>query len=198
MNRNTSYLNVRFQLRDELDDFLTWFLAQGPILGKIPVMSAVTTLGNDSQGGNVMSGVWYRKDKFQVELFMIAGPWIIPEHIHPNVDSYEVLLGGQIRFSRNGKWLIPETYQIDVDEKGTSPYRGETVRVNHDTPHGGVVGSGGAMFFSVQKWLNDIEPHSVGLDWSGITSSKEHLEKLKFGNASFTEQKTEDMAASLE
>ena len=185
-------------MRDELDDFLTWFLAQGPILGKIPVMSAVTTLGNDSQGGNVMSGVWYRKDKFQVELFMIAGPWIIPEHIHPNVDSYEVLLGGQIRFSRNGKWLIPETYQIDVDEKGTSPYRGETVRVNHDTPHGGVVGSGGAMFFSVQYWLNEVTPHCVALDWDGYTASQEQLEKLKFGNASFTEQKTEDMAASLE
>ena len=41
-------------------------------------------------------------------------------------------------------------------------------------------------------------PQAVGLDWNGITSSKQHLKKLKFGNASFIEQKTEDMAATLE
>ena len=85
-----------------------------------------------------------------------------------------------------------------MDEKGTSPYRGETVRVNHDTPHGGVVGSGGAMFFSVQYWLNEVTPHCVALDWDGYTASQEQLDKLKFGNASYIKQKTEDMAASLE
>jgi hypothetical protein len=183
-------------VRDELDDFLTWFLAQGPILGKIPVMSSVTSLGHDNNGGNVMSGVWYKNKQFQVELFMIAGPWIIPEHTHPNVNSYEVLLGGQIRFSCNGNWLIPETYQIDVSENGTSPYRGETVRVNHNTPHGGIVGPGGAMFFSVQHWLNDVEPHNIALDWNGYTASQEQLDKLKFGNASFEKEKTELMAIS--
>ena len=185
-------------MRDELDDFLTWFLAQGPVLGKVPIMSAVTALGTDNLGGNVMSGVWYRNKQFQVELFMIAGPWTIPEHTHPNVDSYEVLLGGQIRFSRDGRWMIPNTYQLDSNENGTSLYRGETVRVNHDTPHGGVVGPGGAMFFSVQRWLNSVEPHCVALDWNGYTASQEQLEKLKFGSASFIEQKTEQMAATGE
>ena len=185
-------------MRDELDDFLTWFLAQGPILGKIPVVSAVYNFGQDNQGGQVMSGVLYRNKQFQVELFVVAGPCIIPEHTHPNVDSYEVLLGGQIRFSRDGKWLIPESYQTDVLENGTSPHRSKTVRVNHNTSHGGVVGPGGAMFFSVQHWLNSVEPHSVGLDWTGLTSSQEHLDKLKFGSASFIEQKTQRMAATLE
>jgi hypothetical protein len=185
-------------VHDELDDFLTWFLATSPTLGKIPVMSAVYNFGQDNQGGHVMSGIWYRNKQFQVELFMVSGPCIIPEHTHPNVDSFEVLLGGQIRFSRDGKWMIPETYQIDVSENGTSPYRGEIIRVNHNTPHGGVVGPGGAMFFSVQHWLNDVEPHSVGLDWNGYTASQEQLEKLKFGSASFIEQKTEQMAATLE
>jgi hypothetical protein len=185
-------------VHDELHDFLTWFLAQGPVLGKVPVMSAVNNFGQDNQGGHVMSGIWYRNKQFQVELFIVSGPCIIPEHTHPNVDSYEVLLGGQIRFSRDGKWLIPETYQVDVSKNGTSPYRGETVRVSHNTPHGGVVGDGGAMFFSVQHWLNGIEPHSVGFDWSGITSSQSHLDKLKFGDAFFVEQKTPQMAATLE
>lgn len=181
---------------DELDQFLTWFLAQGPLLGKVPVMSSVNALGFDEQGGNVMSGIWYRKGNLQVELFMIAGPLIIPEHTHPNVDSYEVLVGGQIRFSHSGKWLIPETYQHDKAEDGTSPYRGNTIRVNHNNPHGGIVGPGGAMFFSVQRWLNGVEPHSVALDWNGLTTSQQQLDKIKFGAASFIEQKTEQMAVA--
>ena len=181
-------------MHDELDDFLTWFLSASPTLGKIPVMSAVTSFGKDEQGGHVMSGVWYRKEQFQVELFIVSGPCIIPEHTHPNVDSFEVLLGGQIRFSHSSKWKIPETYQVDTNIDGTSPYRGNTIRVNHNDPHGGIVGPGGAMFFSVQHWLNDVKPHSVGLDWNGYTSSEEHLNKLKFGNASFEKEKTELMA----
>ena len=182
---------------DELDEFVLWFVSQGPGLGKVAVMSAVTTLGNDSQGGNVMSGVWYRKDQFQVELFMIAGPLIIPEHTHPNVDSYEVLLGGQIRFSHSGKWLIPETYQVDIGDNGTSPYRGNRVKVKHNDPHGGVVGPEGAMFFSVQHWLNGVTPHCVALDWDGRTASQEQLNKLKFGSASFVPEKTEQMAVNF-
>ena len=193
---NTLYSSVRYRVHDELSDFLAWFLAQGPVLGKIPVMSAVYNFGQDNQGGHVMSGIWYKNKQFQVELFIVSGPCIIPEHTHPNVDSYEVLLGGQIRFSRDGKWMIPETYQVDVNEKGTSPYRGETVRVNHNTPHGGVVGPGGAIFFSVQHWLNGVEPHSVGLDWNGRTASQEQLDKLKFGTALFEKEKTENMAVS--
>lgn len=185
-------------MHDELHDFLAWFLAQGPVLGKVPVMSAVNNFGQDSQGGHVMSGIWYRNKQFQVELFIVSGPCIIPEHTHPNVDSYEVLLGGQIRFSSEGKWLIPETYQVDVEKNGTSPYRGETVRVNHNTPHGGLVGDGGAMFFSVQHWLNEVDPHSVGFDWNGYTSSQEQLNKIKFGHALFLDKKVEQMAISSE
>lgn len=181
---------------DELDEFALWFVSQGPNLGKVPVMSAVTTLGHDGKGGNVMSGVWYRKGQFQVELLMIAGPWIIPEHTHPNIDSYQILLGGQIRFSRGGEWLTPETYQVDVNKDGTSPYRGQRIRVNHNDPHGGVVGPHGVMYFSVQHWLNGVEPHSVGLDWNGRTASQEQLDKLKFGTALFEKEKTEQMAVS--
>lgn len=181
---------------DELDQFLAWFLAQGPSLGKVPLMSSVANLGSVSEGGHVMSGVWYRKEQFQVELFMIAGPMIIPEHTHPNVDSYEVLIGGQIRFSHSGKWLMPETYCTDINYDGTSVYRGQKVRVNHNASHGGVVGPGGAMFFSVQRWLNGVEPHNIALDWNGYTASQQQLNNVKFGTASFTEQKTEQMAVA--
>jgi len=181
---------------DELDQFLIWFLAQGPSLGKSPVISAVTNLGNVTEGGHVMSGVWYRKEQFQVELFMIAGPMIIPEHTHPNVDSYEVLIGGQIRFSHTGKWLIPDTYCNDISEDGSSPYRGNKIRVNHNQFHGGIVGEGGAMFFSVQHWLNGVKPHNIGLDWNGYTASQEQLDKIKFGNAMFLDKKEEQMAVS--
>lgn len=181
---------------DELDQFLSWFLAHGPALGKAPVMSAVTNLGDVTEGGHVMSGVWYRKEQFQVELFMIAGPMIIPEHAHPNVDSYEVLIGGQIRFSHRGKWLIPDTYCLDMKDDGSSPYRGNKVRVNHDHPHGGVVGNGGAMFFSVQHWLNGVAPHNIASDWNGYTASQEQLNKIKSGNALFLAEKAEHMAVS--
>jgi hypothetical protein len=181
---------------DELDEFALWFVTHGPALGKVPVMSAVATLGHDGKGGNVMSGVWYRKGNFQVELLMIAGPWIIPEHTHPNIDSYQILLGGQIKFSRGGEWLTPETYLVDCNDDGTSPYKGQRIRVNHDDLHGGVVGPGGAIYFSVQHWLNGVEPHCVGLDWNGHTASQEQLDKLKFGSACFVEEKTEQMAVA--
>lgn len=180
---------------DELDEFLMWFLSQGPVLGRSPVMSSVTSFGQDEQGGQVISNVWYRKDQFQVELFTVVGPCIIPEHTHPNVNSYEVLIGGQIRFSHLGKWMMSDTYQQDTTEDGLSPYRGQKVRVNHNDPHGAVVGPGGGMFFSVQHWLNGVKPSSVGFDWDGRTSSEEHLTKVKFGNPSFI-KKTEKMAVS--
>lgn len=181
---------------DELYDFLTWFMAQGPVLGRVPVVSAVSNMGLVPEGGNLMSGVWYRKGQFQVELVMIAGPMIIPEHTHPNVDSYEVLIGGQIRFSHTGKWMIPETYSTDMLEDGISPYRGSTIRVNHDQLHGGIVGAGGAMFFSVQHWLNGVAPHNIATDWDGYTASQKQLDVIKSGNAMFCNEKVEQMAVS--
>jgi hypothetical protein len=169
-------------LRDDLDDFLDWFLAASPNIGMATLTNTIS-YSTDSEGNGLMTGVWYKRNNFQVQLVMVSGNYIIPEHIHPNVDSYEVLIGGQMRFSHKGKWLIPKTFETDVDTKGKSLYRGYTIRINHDDVHGGIVGPSGAMYFSVQKWLNDVEPRCLVTDWNGY---------------SITNHKTPDMAASLE
>lgn len=132
-----------------LAQFLRWFLEQ-PIgaFQPVEVHRFVTS------GGGVTSLVLYRKPPFQVELFILdpdCGSF--PEHSHPNVDSIEFFLCGDIAFTRDGKELYPSTDGVF----------GTKIRVRAGQPHGAVRASGA--FYSVQKWT--VDPSSVGLDWNG-------------------------------
>ena len=147
--------------------------------GHVPAGARVTHMVE-----GVTSILWYREDDIQIQLFAVPPGYIIPEHTHPNVDSYELLVGGDIKFSKNGKW-VTDSDLITAGRRSESvhPYQGSLVRVHPDTPHGGAFGPKGGIFMSIQQWLNEVEPHCVSADYDGVVMGDHHLDGVKHGQA---------------
>lgn len=133
----------------------------------------------------VTSILWFRKKDIQVQLFSVPPNYIIPEHTHPNVDSYELLVGGDIRFSKGGKWVTDKDVLPAASSgiEGLHPSRGTLVRVHPETSHGGAFGKSGGVFMSIQQWINGEEPHCVSADYTGVVMGDHHLEGVKSGKA---------------
>lgn len=188
--------NREFQIvdpsMDQLENFLIWFLLVAPPIGMIPLNDAV----NDIE--DVRSVLWYRNGQYQIQMFVVPPNYIIPEHTHPNVDSFELYLGGQARFSLNGKFTITEEEITNPDNLGLCVKRGSIIRVRPKDVHGGVFGPSGGVFMSIQQWLNGVEPHCVALDYDGVTMGPKHFNKVKNGNPVLKEQLTGADAASAE
>jgi hypothetical protein len=161
---------------DPLEDFLRWFLAQAPVIGYVPHDSPMHMIDG------MTAVTLYRKGEFQVQMFITPPGYIVPEHTHPNVDSFEVNVGGHIRFSHKGRWTQQDPSVIDrKTADGTSFCRGNTVRVRPTDPHGGVSGPNGAIFLSVQRWMNGVKPTCVGNDYVGAVTGPEHLARITHG-----------------
>ena len=129
---------------DDLTAFLHWWLEKRPI-----------NTPNDnplSFGGQICGVVLYRQDNYQVQLFIGQPNSVGDPHIHPNVDSYEVFIGGDINFMCDGVW---------EQLKGIGGFQ----RVTPGSWHGGTSGERGGCFLSVQKWLNGVPPTCIGNDW---------------------------------
>lgn len=177
---------------DPLEQFLDWFLKDGPTLGLIPLFGAVHKIED------VWAVRWFNRGPFQVQLFVVPPNYVIPEHTHPNVDSFEVYLGGQIRFSHGGKWVVPEEALEQEGQYGTAPFRGYTIRVRPNDLHGGVFGPAGGVFMSVQHWLNGVEPHCVGSDYDGVVMGPDHFANVTCGTPVLKDSLSKNDAASLE
>lgn len=163
---------------DELKNFADWFLKSVNVLGAVPFAGAVDRIEN------VTSVLMYRKDQFQVQMFIVPEGTVIPEHVHPNVDSLEVYVGGNIRFSHSGKFVSPPEDVVANDGPlGLAKVRGQMVRVRPNDIHGGVFGKGGGVFLSIQHWLNGVKPHCVARDYTGMTMGPDHMQKVVFGEA---------------
>lgn len=116
----------------------------------------------------------YRKDQFQVQLFINDPNYEIVDHLHPNVDSYEIYLSGAVYFRLNKETLLtPE----QVAEAGLL-LTGKRIRVRPDEWHGATVGATGGSFLSIQHWLNGVVPSSVHLDWAGPPIDAGHQMQL--------------------
>jgi len=115
--------------------------------------------------------VLYRQGDLQVQLWVCAPNVNIVEHRHPNVDSYEVYVGADLFFSRNGIPLKDES-KIFPLEDGTSNTWMESARILPTTPHGGRTGKRGGTFLSIQHWKNGIPVSSVEKDWEGELMSE--------------------------
>jgi hypothetical protein len=177
---------------DDLEAFAIFFTTKVPAFGLIPLFNAVHKIQD------VFSVTWYRHEQYQVQMFIVPPNYVIPEHTHPNVDSIELYLGGQIKFSHKGKWTIPEQDLQIPSFMGTSCRRGKMIRVRPNDPHGGIFGEGGGVFMSIQKWLNEVEPHCVSADYVGATMGEHHTANIKFGDAYTKSNLTWKDAASLE
>ena len=165
----------------------------------MPVIGAVPFAGAVSKVEDVTSILLYRKDQFQVQMFAVPEGTIIPEHTHPNVDSFEVYVGGNIMFSHSGKYIFPEGSIVAMNGPlKCANKRGARIRVRPNDVHGGVFGEGGGVFLSVQHWLNGVKPHCVSADYDGITMGEHHLAGVKYGDAKAKKKLTAKDAASLE
>jgi hypothetical protein len=132
-------------------------------------------------------------------MFAVPEGTIIPEHTHPDVDSFEVYVGGNIRFSHSGKYVYPEDEVRANDRPPRCAFkRGQTIRVRPNEVHGGVFGKGGGVFLSVQHWLIGVTPHCVAADHEGITMGEHDLAQVVRGEAVAKRELTAKDAASLE
>jgi hypothetical protein len=141
---------------DELTDFMRWWRDIREI-NINPYEKRMLHVG-DTAGVTL-----YRKGQFQVELFIVKPNSVIIPHIHPNVDSYEDYLAGDIDFILEDKLCN----YLNVSEP---------LRVYPNTWHGGVFGDRGGTFVSIQQWLNGVTPKFVGDDWVGKDQTASYAE----------------------
>ena len=159
------------EFNDDLTTFLEWYLESGlriyvPHENFIHFVEGVTGL------------TIYRSGQYQVQLFTATPNTVIPSHTHPNVDSYEVALSG-MEFYLNDKVVLPRWYANQkAPDSNLSISHYKVVRVLPDCPHSAAAGENGGSFMSVQQWLNDVEPTSVGNDWIGDTMGDNHTTQV--------------------
>ena len=156
---------------DDLSYFANWYLNSGnikrlytPFKNPLLFVEKVTSL------------VLYRKDNFQVELITCEPNTVIPEHTHPDVDSYELFLHG-MKFTHNGETII-SSEQAEEEINGMPSHAYETIRVKPNDPHGGTASKNGGCFLSIQKWLNGVTPTHVGNNWDGDTMGDNHTQQI--------------------
>jgi len=132
------------QIKDyTLEEFVEYWLREKPFT---PIVDGVNHV-------DILSGTTlYRNYPFQVELFITKPNIVIPPHIHPNVDSFEVWVSGDIDFMRKGKWY-------------NHPHANPKIRVLHNNLHGAKSGPRGGSFLSIQKWLDGVDPKFIGNNW---------------------------------
>lgn len=169
---------------DALAQFAKWFLNESPRFGLIPTKDSVTYIED------VTSVLWYRQGQFQVQQFIVPPNYIIPGHTHPNVDSFELYLGGQMQFTVGGEFVISEEQANSQGKHGEAVMRGKTLRVRPNDVHGGIFGPSGGVFMSIQHWLNGVKPHCVTADYNGPVLGKDHFSKVKTGKPLMAEQST--------
>jgi len=109
--------------------------------------------------------VLYRSGQYQVQLFNLAPNAIIESHCHPNVDSYEVHIGGELAFEVDG---CRHENRALLDQ----------IRIFPSSMHKAFSGDQGGCFISVQKWLNGVPPSTVGHDWFDIEGNQKGTASL--------------------
>ena len=169
----------------DVTEFLHYFLENTDCLLSVPSNTGpIVTMAQD-----VTALLVCRKGQFQVEMVIVPPDSFIPEHVHPNIDSYEVGVGGGMCLSRNGQWIVKETLDIDPpspEDPSLNRKRGAAIRVKPGDVHGGCFGTEGAVFYSVQHWLNGVKPTSVAHDYSGKVLGPDH--EVKDGMTKYVKQ----------
>lgn len=112
--------------------------------------------------GGVLLEVLWREKEFQVERVTVRPNRTIPEHRHPNVDSWELHVYGS-----GDAYVGRRKYKL-----GTWLLRQPAMKIPRNTWHGGTGGDGGNRWLSVQQW-HGREPTTLALDWEGRSEKTE-------------------------
>lgn len=160
---------------DPLTDFAMFFLKNNSGVMPCPFHEGLTFI--DGVAGIVL----YRQGEFQAQLFICQPNTEIPDHVHPNVDSYEVYVGGEVMFRHGGQTVVPPEL-ASAELNGLSAAYGQHIRVLPDDWHGATIGPKGGAFLSIQHWA-DVPPTSVERDWRGSTMGPLHAHSIVSGEA---------------
>lgn len=157
-----------------LADFARWFLAQPfGVLRPPQVPVSYYELATDAgakEGAAVTGIVLYRSPPYQVELFSVHATEngaSFPEHRHPDVDSIECFLSGDIAFTIAGRRVASDEDLEQLSQDGAHALSGALLRVRSRDWHGARVGPLGGSFLSLQRWRDGVKPTSVALNWIG-------------------------------
>lgn len=155
---------------DPLMAFVEWFQTRSGIAMPLSPADGVSRVG-------AFSGiVLYRDRHFQVQLWICDPNSFIPEHSHPNVDSIQVYVSGQVYLTKNGKPVI-QAEDLQINENGLSSQLGAFLRVDANETHGAQIGPMGGAFLTFQHF-HVGEPVSVEQVWEGPPLSLEHGQTL--------------------
>lgn len=160
--------------KDDLEQFADWFLAQPVLMWMAPHLGIYDY-------GAIRSVVLHRTPPFQVELFLAMGAAKFPvEHRHPEVDTIEMHVSGEVLLTVNGSRVRPDEIARGINADGTSRQAFDSVRIRPTDFHGAQFDPAiqGSCFLSIQKWLHGVAPTSVGLNWEGLPSSLTHARLL--------------------
>jgi len=162
----------------DLTTFMNWWFSNNrPV--NIPLDNPVNIyddFSNDVDAKKITCINLYRSGAYQVQLIVVPPNSTIRQHIHPNMDSYEVYNSGSL--------------EVEVDGIVHGPGACPPIRVLptswHGAPKENVLAIEGGSFYSVQKWLNGHLPSCAGADWLGndgstkghAVSSVEQLNKV--------------------
>jgi hypothetical protein len=162
---------VNTPLFDPLIAFFGWWMNETKG-GLFPsVHDGVTKVGCEFTGL-----VLYRQPPFQVELWIVAPNTEIPEHAHPNIDSFLVHVTGDLTVFV-GEEMVLGPVQTVARPDGVCKSNGNWIRIRPGQQHAGRTGPLGAAFLNVQLWL-DGKPRSADSDWKGDALNEEHKKKL--------------------
>ncbi len=149
-------------VRDFLDNYLGDFRV--PWSGSIHSFDGVSGL------------TIYRQNPYQVQLFILQPNVIIPQHMHPNIDSYEIFLTG-VKLSYKNHMLNRDWGHACND--GVSNNFKKIIRIKPGEMHGGLSSDTGGAFISAQCWKNGLEPSSVSNDWVGDVIGEDHKKQIE-------------------
>jgi len=127
---------------DEIEKFAEWWATNRVVKPPRAVGDGLVHIGPTH------AIVMYRDGPFQVEMLSVAPNSSLPPHRHPNIDSIEVYMAGEIMFRCDGK----ENYTSEL-------------RIRPNVLHDAVSGPSGGVALSFQYWLNGVPPTFVGNDW---------------------------------
>lgn len=148
---------------DKLTQFKDWWMANRNL--RVPFDSPVVVDAAPHVDVSVWGAVLYRAGCWQVQLFILKPNCVVPEHRHPNVDSYEVFLSGDVEFTLDAQIAMPMGLSAVPGFDGHHEMLGTHIRVAPGMWHGATSGAKGGLFLSIQQWLNNVPPTNVGDDW---------------------------------
>lgn len=153
---------------ETLEEFVDWYKAEGfPMRPPFEEKVYNTDIS--------MSYVLYREGRYQAELYLVKPNTESPEHSHPGVENMIMVLGGDVHFSENKKYIDLSEHYDGPAENGTNKLFGMcSSKLTDQGTHALFAGDKGGAFISFEKWPEDVEPCSVTIRWEGDPVDPEH------------------------